>query len=227
MAGRVGIFLPHSAVFPRNRSSRTPTVSAAPAPDTVPPRTGVSTMPFSIPPAPIPARRAAIRPVTGWGAIAALFACLLTGLGASPARAASTSNLPANAPVAASSGGTVHVCVDARGQREFRDAPCGAHQRSLRAIAFERVPAASAPQGRSHEVVRGSGRRVASADTPVGRMGEGVGASRKRATPSRRDDACQRARSRRDDAHQRAPSGLSFDQWRRLDRDVWSRCQQG
>lgn len=167
-------------------------------------------------------RRASARFTRVWTACAALTACALAGFGVSPAHADPSRDAPAGI-----SGGTVHVCTDARGLREFRDTPCAPHQRSLRAIAFVRAAPDPALQAGSRDTAREMDRRNAAAQDRAARIVIARASARASGEARKAPDACERARTRRDEARERATSGLSFDQLRRLDRDVWLRCPNG
>lgn len=155
-------------------------------------------------------------------ACAVLSACALVALGVSPARAD-----PSRDALAGKSGGTVHVCTDAHGLREFRDTPCAPHQRSLRAIAFVRSAPDPALQAASRDTAREMDRRNAAAQDRAARIAIARASARASGEARKAPDACERAKTRRDEARERATSGLSFDQLRRLDREVWLRCPNG
>ena len=166
--------------------------------------------------------RASPRFLRARAACAVLTACALVGLGVSPARADPSRDAPAG-----KSGGTVHVCTDARGLREFRDTPCAPHQRSLRAIAFVRAAPDPALQAGSRDTAREMDRRNAAAQDRAARIAIARASARASGEARKAPDACERARTRRDETREHATSGLSFDQLRRLDREVWLRCPNG
>lgn len=175
---------------------------------------------------PITFKRASDRPAPARAALLILVAALATGLAPQPAWADRAEHAE---PAAVPLGGTVHVCIDAAGTREYRDIPCDAHQERLRAVKFVRAPTSSAQPARERERETASAaeRRRAAALVRTAR----IAAARASTTASERarktPDPCKAARARREDARERATSGLSFDQLRRLDREVWRLCPNG
>lgn len=168
--------------------------------------------------------RASDRPAPVRATLLALVAALATGLAPQPVWADRAEHAE---PAAVPLGGTVHVCIDTAGMREYRDIPCAAHQQHLRAVKFVRAPVASAQPARERETASAAERRHAAALVRTARIAAARASARASEHARKAPDPCKAARARREDARERATSGLSFDQLRRLDREVWRLCPNG
>ena len=137
---------------------------------------------------------------------------LIAGFGAF----ASTASNPAAA--AASEGGTLHVCVDARGVRAYQDTPCAAATRTLGTRDFTRVAIDPALSARTQAIQTEMDRRNhgGGAKTTVLR-----GATRRAAAPS----ACEAAKAKRKATLDRVGLKRTFDLLSQLDNEVWSACK--
>ena len=149
-----------------------------------------------------------------------VLACLLPGVGLKPADAASADASP---PVQ----GTLHVCIDARGLREYRDTACTDQQRSVRALQFERAPADPAALARRDDIERTMERRNQSALDRSARNAAAHASARAARAPAKTADACRFARERRESEREHAVTGMPFERIRQLDREVWMRCRNG
>lgn len=144
----------------------------------------------------------------------------LLASGVSPAQAAP----PAST---APSLGTLHVCIDSRGLREYRDTVCAPHQTTERSVAFERVKADPTALARGRDIAREMDRRNAAALDRAARSAVSRAPARAAAQARKAPDACQAARAKREDIREHAVKRLSFAQRRGLDREVWLRCPNG
>lgn len=122
------------------------------------------------------------------------------------------------ASAAATDGGTLHVCIDARGVRAYQDTPCAAATRTLGTRDFTRIAIDPALSARTQAIQTEMDRRNhgGGAKTTVVR-----GATRRAAAPS----ACEAAKARRKATLDRVGLKRTFDLLSRLDGEVWDACK--